>query len=274
MKTKLSFFSLIELLITLAMILILAGLLLPVLQRTRSKAMDLSCQNMEKQIALAASQYILDNDDWILPAQDVESTDGSHRWFTLLAGNRTMQEVYTPPYGIRYSKMARNRNLAVSRRYSNLICPVETRGLAWSAPFGGTHYGIARIAGNPAYPDSGSGFQMPSHKLSAVKNASRVIFFAENVPSGEVDAWGTHSLGTHNPLRDTRPRMLAYRHGGGSVQDFTTASGTTNLAYIDGHVASRTMAYFKSLAGTVIRESDGYRWDDTKAAFADGWQAE
>ena len=120
MKTKLSSFSLIELLITLAMILILAGLLLPVLQRTRSKAMDLSCQNMEKQIALAASQYILDNDDWILPAQDVESTDGSHSWFTLLAGNRTMQEVYTPPYGIRYSKMARNRNLAVSRRYSDL----------------------------------------------------------------------------------------------------------------------------------------------------------
>ena len=121
MKTKLSSFSLIELLITLAMILILAGLLLPVLQRTRSKAMDLSCQNMEKQIALAASQYILDNDDWILPAQDVESTDGSHSWFTLLAGNRTMQEVYTPPYGIRYSKMARNRNLAVSRKWRSTL---------------------------------------------------------------------------------------------------------------------------------------------------------
>ena len=56
-------FSLIELLVTIAVIAILAGLLMPALNAARMKACAIACMNNQKQLHLMVINYTGDNDD-------------------------------------------------------------------------------------------------------------------------------------------------------------------------------------------------------------------
>lgn len=75
MKTK-KRFSLIELLVTIAVIAILAGLLLPALNSARQKAKAISCVSNQKQSALNISLYSSDNDHTMM------MNDTSSHWLS------------------------------------------------------------------------------------------------------------------------------------------------------------------------------------------------
>lgn len=89
-------FSLVELLVVIAIIGILAALLLPALSRAREGAKRSSCANNLRQLHIAFSLYLLENNDTYPAAQDPYNPK---YWFWMGRGWREKIETYVPRGG-------------------------------------------------------------------------------------------------------------------------------------------------------------------------------
>jgi len=84
MATRRNIFSLIELLVTVAIIAILAATLLPALNKALEKAREISCTSNLKQIGLGIHLYCGDNKDLIPPASTDPAASSSRKNWVLL----------------------------------------------------------------------------------------------------------------------------------------------------------------------------------------------
>lgn len=220
MKERRFRFTIIELLIVIAVITILASLLLPALNRARETAMAISCTNRLKQFAYAAAGYQQDNNDYIVPSYMkgmVNNAKATFYWFGLLGGYYS-----GPDYGVKYSPS----NIKPSSPY---WCPSEKRVIdITNGPFKSPHYGTNNYLCGIASDILNN---RRAKKVTMVTSPSLALFL------------GDMQFSSAGGIDDAR--RLSFRHGG---PDFRTAFdgpfsavGRANVLYLDGHTTSRSV---------------------------------
>lgn len=209
-------FTLTELLMGIAIIAILAGMLMPALNKARKKVQSIGCVNNQKSIGTAFQHY---NDDWgwILPSYQVGS-DTTNRlyysqfWFGILTNQK---------YGV-------SVNLDDPKQNSGKIfnCPNEKipafQGL-W-------HFSLNNILCGK----TGTDWRTQIKKTSIIKNAGEACIMVDSARNGP----------TFNDINE-----LAYRHDEGelrtlpaSVNCIKSSPRKCNLYYYDHHVEPQIYA--------------------------------
>ncbi len=204
-------FTLIELLVVIAIIAILAGMLLPALNRAREKALGIACMSRLKQMGLATQSYIIDYKEYIPYGREPDSstfvgyaTDNNWAWYCRIA----------PYVGYRAKNFY---ELEVQFKNKLFTCPTTEKIAGAESCYGANLY----IATNCPTESIVNGIRLKNPKIMQIMNPGKKLFI--------VDAWRDSNL-----FNGAVTSNIATRH-----------SRSSNAMYFDG--SARWESYSRML---------------------------
>ena len=212
-------FTLIELLIVIAIIAILAGMLLPALNRARESAFKISCVSNNKTLASAAIQYNMDNQDYFYAPTVADSYNSIFRLSAYVLPLYLGKQIGEDVAGglLRKEKIGSETLYLYTSKV--MVCPGRKLDPNRNVMIYTHNYGWNQHLGSG--PNYNTSYTWLHQKLGSVRKPSQILMYGD--AGGE--RWGAYNTLERDPFASTWKMYASQvRHGNMVI-----------FSYVDGH---------------------------------------